>query len=246
MIYLHKLLPALLSPLMILFFILIFSIYIKNKWPPVFAIIVLLIISNPIIGNLATAYLEKDYPPVILTEIPKVDAIVVLSGMVNTIQGPNNTLKYEFNGAVDRIDAGVKLMKLHKAKILILTGGYLPWSLGMPEGEFLKEVAVSWGVDPSAIHLTKKVQNTDQEASAVSEIILKGQKIALITSAFHMPRAITVFASKNLQVIPVPVDHRSSAQKFQIMELLPDPGAVENITLFIKELIGRTYYSLKN
>lgn len=245
MIYLHKLLPILASPLMILFYIMVLSIFTKSKRETIFATVFLLVISNPFIGNLAIKYLEKQYPPIVLADVPIVDAVVVLGGIVKTIQGPNNSLKYEFGEAVDRINAGIELIHLGKAKTLILTRGRLPWSLGVPEGEFLKEVSIKRGINPSAIQLTKEVQNTDQEAAAISKIISEEQKIALVTSAFHMPRAMKVFEHNNLQVIPVPVDHILGTQKFQITELLPNVGAIQKISLLSRELIGRIYYYFK-
>ena len=47
-------------------------------------------------------------------------------------------LDYEFNDSIDRILSGIDLFKENKAPLLILTNGKLPWSIGIPEGEYLK------------------------------------------------------------------------------------------------------------
>ena len=57
--------------------------------------------------------------------------------------------------------AGISLFKENKAPNLILTRGYLPWSVGKPEGEHLKDIAIDLGIPEHKILLTEIVQNTD-------------------------------------------------------------------------------------
>ena len=90
--------------------------------------------------------------------------------MLKTIKA-DAKLKYEFNGKIDRILSGIDLFKNNKASLLILTKGQLPWSLGMPEGEYLKEFAVKFGVPDENILLTDNVQNTYQEAKSVKKLL---------------------------------------------------------------------------
>jgi hypothetical protein len=70
------------------------------------------VISNTFIDNLAIKYSEKLYPPIIPIDVPKVYAVVILSGIVKTIQGPSNALKYECGESVGRINASIELIKL--------------------------------------------------------------------------------------------------------------------------------------
>ena len=60
----------------------VFSFFTRNKWSKLVSIILLLIFSNPIVANLGLKYLERKHPISDLTEIKKVDYIVVLSGML--------------------------------------------------------------------------------------------------------------------------------------------------------------------
>ena len=106
------------------------------------SIILLLIFSNPIVANLGLKYLEKKYPISDLTEIKKVDSIVVLSGMLKLVELDNKKIIYEFNESVDRFEAGIQLMKMGKSSKIIFTRGYLPWSIGIPEGDHLKKIAI--------------------------------------------------------------------------------------------------------
>ena len=172
------------------------------------------------------------------------DAIVVLSGMIRVI-GDEENLKYEFNDSVDRFFAGLDLFNNNKSPILILTRGKMPWSLGIAEGEYLKELAIKYGVSEENIILTDELQNTDQEAKAIKEILTEDAKIILVTSAFHMPRAEKVFKAANINLIPYPVDFQNSKSKTTMMDFIPSAGSLFDTSHFVREMIGRLYYNLK-
>jgi len=189
--------------------------------------------------------LENEYILSDASSAKTADAIVVLSGMVRTINGKNG-LSYEWTEASDRIFAGIELIKENKAPIMVLTGGKLPWSVGKPEGEHLRDIAEKLGVPSDVILLTENVQNTDQEAKAIVELLNKEvPKIILVTSAFHMPRAQKVFEAAGIAVSPFPVDFLSKADNTKIMDFMPDAKAFQDTSFFVRELIGRLYYNLK-
>ena len=244
MIYLHKILPLIASPLFFVLIIIILGIFLRSKKVSLFGIAVLIFCSLPIISSNLIAYLEKDYTLQNTSTIDEADAIVVLSGMLKTIKTESD-YEYEFGGAVDRILAGIDLYKDAKAPILILTRGKLPWSLGKPEGEYLKEFAMKFGIPEENILLTNYVENTNDEAKFVKKLLNQNNKIILVTSAFHMPRAKKVFESAGIDIIPFPVDFKISEQKITFMDFIPSAGSFVGTSHFVREMIGRTYYSLK-
>ena len=244
MIYLHKILPLIFSPLMLVIGLIVLGIIFNLRKFSLIGVIVLILSSLPIISNKFIAYLEKDYQPIEIAEIENVDAIVVLSGMIRVI-GDEENLKYEFNDSVDRFFAGLDLFNNNKSPILILTRGKMPWSLGIAEGEYLKELAIKYGVSEENIFLTDEVQNTDQEAKAIKEILTEDAKIILVTSAFHMPRAEKVFKAANINIIPFPVDFQNSKSKTTMMDFIPSSGSLSQTSHFVREMIGRLYYTLK-
>lgn len=244
MIYLHKILPLIFSPLMLVIGLIVLGIIFNLRKFSLIGIIILILSSLPIISNKFIAYLEKDYQPIEIAEIENVDAIVVLSGMIRVI-GDEENLKYEFTDSVDRFFAGLDLFNNNKSPILILTRGKMPWSLGIAEGEYLKELAIKYGVSEENIILTDEVQNTDQEAKAIKEILTEDAKIILVTSAFHMPRAEKVFKAANINLIPYPVDFQNSKSKTTMMDFIPSAGSLFDTSHFVREMIGRLYYNLK-
>ena len=245
MIYFHKILPLIFSPLFFIISLIIFGLIIGSKKISLTGVIILVILSMPIVSDKLIAYLESDYELIKPSKVESADAVVVLSGMVKTIQTKNG-LDYEWGEAADRIFAGIDLFKSNKAPVLILTGGKLPWSIGVPESEYLRDVAIDLGVPKKDILITENVENTDQEAKAIKKILLlDNPKVILVTSAFHMPRAQLVFEAAGINVIPFPVDFIIGAGKFTFMSFIPSAGSFASTSFFVREMIGRTYYSLK-
>ena len=245
MIYLHKILPLLVSPLSIVLIIILIGTFFKSKKISLLGLLILIFCSLPIISNKLIFYLEKDYSLQSIKDVSKSDAIVVLSGMISTIK-TKEKLSYEFNGSIDRILSGIDLIKKDKASFLILTNGKMPWSIGIPEGEYLKDFSIKYGIPEDKILLTDNVQNTDQEAKSVKKLLKTNEaNIILVTSAFHMPRAKKVFEATNIKVIPFAVDFRTLTKKITIIDFIPSANSLKDTSNFFREMIGRLYYNLK-
>ena len=240
MIYLHKILPFFVSPLGIIFIFLFASFFFKRRFFVFLAFLVLIISTNPLVGNYLMKRLENPYHPIPISSIKKNDAIVVLSGMVRKV-GNDKHSTFEFKDP-DRFFAGIDLIKQSKSDKLIFTAGQLPWTVnGLPEGYILKEKAISLGV-PGEIIVTEKVKNTYEESIAVTKLIPNNSSIILVTSAFHMDRSKYLFEKQGFEVTPYPVDFKTYIQKQTIMSFLPKLEALNQTSRFIRENIGRFYY----
>ncbi len=247
MIYLHKILPLLASPILLVIFFILLGLIINSRKLIYFGFLVLLICSFPPLSRHLISILEEDYKLQDVSSTPPAAAIVVLSGFVVPVKTETG-LKYELSEASDRLFAGISLLKANKAPHLILTKGYLPWSIGKPEGEYLRDLAIDFGVPENKILLTEIVQNTDQEAKAVKTLLsMDSKKVILVTSAFHMPRAIKVFEAAGLVVIPFAVDFRSKmgGSKITPMDFIPSAGSLQRTSFFVREMLGRLYYEIK-
>lgn len=244
MIYINKILPIIVSPLGLIIILLFFGVFRKRMLPSMIGLIILIILSLPIVSGQLIKLLEQNYRPTTPNETARADTVIVLSGMVTLIE-KNDGIHYEFSEAVDRIFAGINLLKIGKAQKIILTRGKLPWSVGVPEGEFLAEFIQSQGINPNRILLSEIVQNTNDEAKAISRMLPKNSEVILVTSAFHMPRAVKVFQNQNLKVIPYAVDFRSSVKEINIIDFLPQASAFKDSNFYFREIIGRVYYSMR-
>jgi uncharacterized SAM-binding protein YcdF (DUF218 family) len=244
MIYLHKIIPLLASPLGLVFFFITVGLVSRRQMPHWLALLTLTVSSLPIVSKPLTGHLERGYTPTAVEQVPSHDTVVVLSGMLRTIADGSET-QYEFNDAVDRILAGVALLNATRAERLILTRGQVPWSAGVPEGEYLADFVRDLGIEREQVSLTPRAQNTEEEARAVAEMVGPGERIILVTSAFHMPRAEAVFAANGVEVTPHAVDFRAGATNATIMDFIPSAGALDDTSKFVREMIGRAYYWLK-
>ena len=245
MIYLNKILPFFISPIFFIILLILIGIFLNSKRISIFTLIITITLSMPFFSNNLIHFLERDYRLKKIDLMPDADAIVVLSGMVRIINAKQG-LHYEWTDASDRIFAGIELLKKGKSPKLVLTQGKLPWSLGEPEGSFLKKVAINQGVDAEKIILTGKVENTEQEAFQTARLLVKSNPtIILVTSAFHMPRAKQVFEAAGLNVEPFAVDFRQETRVLTVIDFIPTAEALKDTSFFLREMVGRVFYAFK-
>ena len=241
MIYLHKILPFFVSPLGIIFIFLFASFFFKRKFFVFIAFLVLIISTNPLIGNYLIKRLEHPYKPISIYSISKADAIVVLGGVLKKIEIEKN-ISFEFYEG-DRFFSSIELIYKNKANKLIYMGSQLPWTDNWkPEGHILKDKAISLGVLEDKILVTAKVKNTYEESIAVTKLIPNNSSIILVTSAYHMDRSKYLFEKQGFKVTAFPVDFKSSHQELSLISFLPDIVSLYKTSLFIRENLGRFYY----
>ena len=249
MIYLHKILPTFVLPIMLVMIVILIGL-IKNKKKLIYiAIGLLYILSTPIFSNNFFKLVEgsgnNDYRKPI-SAIYSADAIVVLIGMLEINEvGDSTYIEWE---DPDRFFGGIALYKAGKAQKLVFTGGKMPWDKAKKtEGEVLKEYAISNGIAEEKIFVTKDVENTADEAVAVKELISPSKRIILVTSAFHMYRAKMLFEKQGFMVIPCKVDYKAVGyNKIAITDFLPSAGNLGLTETGMREVIGRLFYLVKN
>ena len=242
MIYLHKILPTFVLPIM-LFIIVILIGLIKNKKKLIYiAIGVLYIISTPIFSNNFFKLVEGNEYRKPISAIDSADAIVVLSGMLEINEVEDSS--YIEWGEPDRFFGGIDLFKAGKANKLVFTGGKMPWDkVQKTEGEVLKEYAIKTGIPQENILITKDVENTADEAKVVKQLIGSQKKIILVTSAFHMYRARRLFEKQGFNVVPYKLDFKINRnKKITILNFLPGAVNLKDTEIGIRELIGRLFY----
>ena len=245
MIYLHKILPIFVLPIMLVIIVILIGL-IKNKKKLIYiAIGVLYILSTPIFSNNFFKLVEGSEYRKPINAIDSADAIVVLSGMLEINEIGDAT--YVEWGDPDRFFGGIALFKAGKAQKLVFTGGKMPWDkVRKTEGDVLKEYAISSDIPSEKIFVTKDVENTADEAVAVKELISPSKRIILVTSSYHMYRAKKLFEKQGIEVIPYNVDYKTSGNnQVTFMYFLPSSINLELTEIGIREIIGRIYYIIK-
>lgn len=237
-------------PLLILALLIVFIFY-RRRWARVMLIITLCtisVLSLPLTANLLLSWLE--IPPVKIDDLaPQYDAVVVLTGMTNLRITADGSRKngVEFEGAVDRIIAGIQIIHSGKAQSLILSGGSGDlFNQGALEAPRLKEFAVSMGIAEQQIIVEKRSRNTFENAKYTAQIARENgfDTLLLITSSFHMRRALACFQKQELNPDVFPVDFRSY-RRFYPNDLIPSSEALADVRIVERELIGLLAYKLR-
>ena len=246
MLILSKLLPLLVLPPGICLLLAIAGLLFKRHFLLWISVGLLWILSLPVVGNTLMSSIEAPYHRIPLERVRKAEAIVVLSGMLQQIEGAPLG---ELGEAADRFEGGLDLYKAGKAPLLVFTGGQMPWNTDcVPEGELLAKRARLRGVPSSRIRLTSNVPNTAGEAVAVAAALgvskTKPKHIILVTSAFHMQRALMLFRAAGFEADPWPVDFRATDLKSRTtpLDFAPSVDGMRVSSDAIRELIGRTVY----
>ncbi len=208
------------------------------------AVLVLWVSSMPFVANTLLGKLEKDYPAVMITEVPVSQCAVVLGGTLEPVMPPR--IDIDMSEAVDRLRKAAQLFRTGRAKVIIVSGGNQPWSpFAEPEAESMKILLLEWGVPATAIVLEGASRNTRE--NALNSIVLL-EKLAcgtplLVTSAAHMKRSVAVFEKLGVAVFPVSADVRViDASEFTPFDFLPDAEALKQTTDAMREWIGQQVY----
>ena len=247
MIYVHKILPLLFSPIIIVVVLILSGLVFKRYFLIYLAVFALVISSTPIVATSLVKYLEGNQVHLSADEIKPADAIVVLGGMLTSVRTTHG-IEFEWVDP-DRFFGGIDLVLANKAHYLIFAGGKLPWEKSFTtESVFLKKKSSNYRISEGRILFTKPVENTNEEAKAVKELLdeklgLQPKSIILVTSAFHMERARALFNQNGFIVTAYPVDFKSDISDLTPMSFMPSAYALKDIEFALRELMGRLYYS---
>ncbi|MEH6587361.1 MAG: YdcF family protein [Halioglobus sp.] len=199
--------------------------------------------STAIVADYLMATLEDDFRPKAMSVMPKAEAIVVLGGA--TRGDTHWSSMADLNSAADRLTHAVALYKANKAPLVLLSGGSTTGS--RPEAEQLRDYLQLMGLPNTALLLERQSLDTQQNAR-YSAVILQGRevnKILLVTSAYHMGRAVPLFERQGFEVIPAPTDFQRLVGKPLVPRWLPTADDLGRTTAAIKEYVGFIYYRAK-
>jgi uncharacterized SAM-binding protein YcdF (DUF218 family) len=184
--------------------------------------------------------LERDFPPLVMSEVEKADAIVLLGGAMrgDTQVG---TLP-DLNQYADRLVHAVALYKAGKADFILLSGGSAPGTRS--EAHLMRDVLAVMGVPAQHLILEDQSKNTHDNA-VNSALLLKSRdmnRILLVTSAFHMPRANALFQAQDLEVVPAPTDYQGVILKSRLPGGIPGVKNLYRTTEALHEIAGYWVY----
>lgn len=146
--------------------------------------------------------------------------------------------------SLQRLVHGISLYRKLPGSRLVLSGGSGdPERPELVEAEAVKRVALSLGVPPEDIVVEGRSRTTLENVDLLKSRF-EGKRILLVTSAFHMGRALAMFKKSGIDVFPAPTAYMSEDVSFSFFSLIPDAGSLGKSTSAFYEYFSRSWYSL--
>ena len=259
--FLSKLLPQLIYPLGLGLLLQLIAICgYKRRWALPLSItgwLVIAVPAMPVVSDALLRQLEDQAAALTPKPIPQADAVLVLGGGIRP--APAKGLGVEVNEAGDRLLCGVRLWRQGKAPVLITSGArvsFQPNDPIAPEAALSQQLAQELGVPASAVLLNDTARTTAEEAQRINQLATEQgwKQLILVTSAFHMPRALASFRRQSdFEIIPVACDYRLDPQhqnqavswRELLIDLIPSSNALNQTTQVLKEHLGLLVYQLR-
>ncbi len=199
------------------------------------------------IGNYLVYPLEQRFSQVTLPdEGSDVSGIIILGGFEDGWVSEGRP-GLAVNEAAERLTEGVRLAKRWPNARVVFTGGVGGLFAGGsdaagPVGQFLTDV----GIAPDRIVLEGASRNTWQNAVLTRELVnpKPGERWVLVTSAFHIPRAVGVFRRAGFEIIAAPTDYRTRDERDLLRLFSSMPDGLKRFDLGVREWIGLLGYWL--
>ena len=143
-----------------------------------------------------------------------------------------------------RITEAVRLLRLLPDAKLIVSGpadAYSP----VTHATVLERAAISLGIRADRIQRIEHARDTEDESLATKRRVGNAPLI-LVTSAWHMPRAMALFHSAGLEPVPAPTDYTSHYDgSLHWRDLLFDVESLDRSTVAIRERVGYLWIALR-
>jgi uncharacterized SAM-binding protein YcdF (DUF218 family) len=188
-----------------------------------------------LVGDALLNPLERQYSPLRDESLPAVGYVVVLGGGYESRDGIPVTAALDPDGLA-RIVEGVRLERRLGAARLVVSGG-------APSGEIPSAIgyaalARDLGVDDASLVVLNGSLDTGAEARSVVALIGTAPFI-LVTSAYHMPRAMRLMERAGARPFPAPTGQLvDGSTNSGWRGLLPTSGGLRKTERALHEYLG--------
>ena len=252
--YLSKFLWYLFNPFNFILYLLILSVILNffkflkfSKIILYFTFLLFFITGVLPTGSYLFYLLEKNYHDKI--NLPeKVDGIIVLSGATNPFLTKEHD-QITLNNSVERLTESIQLIKKYpEAKVFFAGGSGSMQHTDLRHSDVAKKFYESLDVNMKNIFFENESRNTYENIAFAQEKFSpnRGEKWVLVTSAFHLRRAVYIGEKLGWEFIPYPTDYRQP-KKFKWIDPFNFFDFFDNLRFFQEsshEWIGIIYYYL--
>lgn len=223
----QKIIGRLLMPMGLLwsalFFVTIWALVYKEKrlgWATALVWMGITLAGSPYVGGWIISSLEAPFVAVDVYQQEPFDAILVLGGGVS---GGGAYAQLSESG--DRPIVAARMYKRGLSKLLVTSGSSIP---GMnSQIDVAATTSIIWndlGIPDEAIVRVPNPKNTSEEIHEFSQLAkARGWKrVGLITSAFHMRRAMKLAEANSIKMVALPTDFKGLRSYDGVLSWIPD------------------------
>ena len=196
---------------------------------------------TPLFANLLLGHLENASPAPASCEVSTPTTAVVLAGGVSGRASGPDDLAVLGLATRRRLDRAVAWWREGRGRHLVMSGG--SWfDGGVADARLMLRYAQALGVPPSAMSVEGASLTTWESAQRLATM-RPGlpARVALVTSAVHMPRAVYAMSEAGFNVCPVAADRRQVPLDLPGF-LIPQRSALEKTENALHEVVGLAWY----
>jgi uncharacterized SAM-binding protein YcdF (DUF218 family) len=208
------------------------------------AILILAAAATLPLGVLLISPLENRFPQP-PPDLPPPEGIIVLGGAIND---PASAARAQtiFDEGGERLTEAVVLAKRYPQARVVYTSGSATFTpTTSAEALQARKLMSQMGIAPDRVTIEDKSRNTDENARFTAAIVHpeSSQHWLIVTSAFHIPRAMGVFEKAGFHPIAYPVAFRTLGRWPSDLRLRFDPTRnLRNFDIAVHEWIGLVAY----
>lgn len=210
-------------------------------WLPGATLVLLAMASmTPLLANLLVGAIESRAVPA-AGDCDRLQAVVFLSGGVQRVPQSGSDVAALTPDTVARV-LGLAERDGHRGLPLVISGGG-PYSVA--ESDVIASLMQRLGVASDDVQLEPDSHTTWDSAANVRRLLPPSTtRIALASSALHLPRATLVFRAQGFSVCPWPLRSRYLAPELP-WALWPQSSALRKTEAAWHELAGLAWYQLR-
>ncbi|HXW25564.1 MAG TPA: YdcF family protein, partial [Xanthobacteraceae bacterium] len=151
------------------------------------------------------------------------------------------------NEAAERMTASAMLARRYPEARIIFTGGVGSLLYGGPtEGDLARRFYASLGIPASRITIEEESRDTAENAAFTWPLAdpKPGERWLLVTSAYHMPRAVGAFRRVGFAVEAYPVDYRTRGLDDLARPFASLGEGLRRTDVAVREWIGLAVYRM--
>lgn len=188
--------------------------------------------------------LEERFPP-FHDDGRTVDGIILLGGSVEAEETAARG-QIMANDSGERVLSTLLLARQYPRARIVISGGDGTIFGGNPEAPLIATYLIGIGLAPERLVIEDRSRTTEENAIFTRSLVEPGpgEHWLLVTSAWHMPRAVGVFRQAGFPVTAYPVDYRTGGRGDLMRPFAFVSDGLKRLDVAAKEWVGLVAYRL--